>query len=108
MGKGERVVAEHFVFMENSLGYFCHCEYVLEQTTFIHLICLKMTLVYMQGVSRMIQSVYCLLSRLRTGRREIRCLNSGGTNVFLVATVSKPDLGPSKPPIQRVLGTFLS
>jgi len=62
--RGERDVSEHFVFMENSLGYLCHCEYVLERTTFINLICLKMSLGYMPRVGRMIQLVCCLLNRL--------------------------------------------
>ena len=61
MVKGGKDASEHFVFMENSLGYLCHCEYVLEQTTFINLICLKMSLGHMQRVNRMIQLVCCLL-----------------------------------------------
>lgn len=106
MGKGGTDVAEHFVFMENSLGYFCHCEYVLEQMPFINLIWLKMSLVSMRSVGRMVHPVYGLLTRLRTGRRETWCLNSGQENIFVVATVSKPDLGPSKPAIQRLVGPF--
>jgi hypothetical protein len=106
VGKGGTDVAEHFVFMENSLGYFCHCEYVLEQMPFINLIWLKMSLVSMRSVGRMVHPVYGLLTRLRTGRRETWCLNSGQENIFVVATVSKPDLGPSKPAIQRLVGPF--
>lgn len=64
---GGKVVSEHFVFMENSLGYLCHCEYVLEQKTFINLICLKMLLGHVPHVSHMIQLVCCLLNRLWVG-----------------------------------------
>jgi len=101
VGKGGKYVSKHFVFMENSLRYLCHCEYVLEQTTFINLICLKLSLGHMPRVSRMIQLVCCLLNRLWVGWQETLCLNSGTTRILLVTTASKPGL---KPPSCRFKG----
>jgi len=94
--------------MENSLRYLCHCEYVLEQTTSINLICLKMSLGHMPRVSRMIQLVCCLLNRLWVGWQETQCLNSGRTNILLVATASKPGLEPPSCRSKGHWGRFLS